>query len=128
MIEVKSVPPGYMITLPPFAAHVSESRTGVTLSRDEAFDLLGKLRETLAADLGSSLKLKAERLWKVGDRCRIPLDGGYSIASVVRSDEPDFITVSLSNGIMGTVPRSDVRPALEVAPNESADERKATDK
>lgn len=50
LISVAWWKPGYHIELPYVAVTRKTGSTGVTLTRDEAFDLLDKLRRTLASD------------------------------------------------------------------------------
>lgn len=50
MISVTMIKPGVCLTFPTASAHPGAYSLGVTLTRDEAFDLLHKLRRTLAAD------------------------------------------------------------------------------
>ena len=50
MISASLMGHGVSLTFPPTAAHPGAYSIGVTLTRDEAFDLLDKLRTVLASD------------------------------------------------------------------------------
>ena len=52
MSTVTAWPPGFMITVPACSTHAS----GIMLTRDEAFELLDKLRGALAAELCNELR------------------------------------------------------------------------